>query len=214
MLWSPTAAVGPLCALVTLAASPAAAHPHAWIDMHSEVMLDDHGGMTGLRLYWVFDEWYTGYIASDIARSETLSNEFLTSLAAQNLANLAEYDYFTKVLVDGEKVPLGKVTTFDTGLMSERLWLRFEVPLAETVDPRKRKVTYEVYDPTYYIEILHVEDNPVTFVGQGADQCSAKVIDADPTFEAVALASALDVTQTGGDNLGELFAQTVEVSCR
>jgi ABC-type uncharacterized transport system substrate-binding protein len=211
MLRSPIA-VG-LFALFTLASVPAAAHPHAWIDMHGEVMLDDHGDMAGLRLYWVFDEWYTSYIASEFAKSDTLSKEFLTSLAKQNLANLAEYDYFTKVLVDGDKVPLGKVTTFDTGLLSERLWLRFEVPLVDPIDPRKRKVSYKVYDPTYYIEILHVEDNPVTFKGKGAERCSAKVIDADPSFEAVALASALDVTQTGGDNLGELFAQTVEVSC-
>jgi ABC-type uncharacterized transport system substrate-binding protein len=181
--------------------------------MHSEVMLDDHGDMEGLRLYWVFDEWYTGTIASEFADQDTSSSTFLTSLARQNLANLAEYDYFTKVLVDGEPTRLGEVTNFDTGLLSQRLWLRFDVPLAESVDPRKRRVSYKVYDPTYYIEILHVENNPVTFRGQGAEQCSAKVIDANPTFEAVALASALDVTQTGGDNLGELFAQTVEVSC-
>jgi ABC-type uncharacterized transport system substrate-binding protein len=211
MPWSPTA-VG-LFALMTLAALPAAAHPHAWIDLHSEVMLDDQGEMEGLRLYWVFDEWYTSYIASEFAKSDTPSKEFLMSLAQQNLANLAEYDYFTKVLVDGKKAPIGNVTTFDTGLMSERLWLRFEVPLADRVDPRKSKASYKVYDPTYYIEILHVEDNPVTVKGKGADQCSAKVIDADPTFEAVALASAIDVTQTGDDNLGELFAQTVDVSC-
>ena len=211
MRWSLTAAG--LLALVTLASVPAAAHPHAWIDMHSEVMLDGDGDMEGLRLYWVFDEWYTTYIASEFAKSDTMSTEFLTSLASQNLANLAEYDYFTKVLVDGEKASIGKVTKFDTGLLQERLWLRFEVPLADAIDPRKRKVSYKVYDPSYYIEILHVEDNPVTFKGKGADQCSAKVIDADPTFEAVALASAIDVTQTGGDNLGELFAQTVEVSC-
>jgi ABC-type uncharacterized transport system substrate-binding protein len=213
MPWSPTAAVG-LFALMTLASLPAAAHPHAWIDVHSEVMLDDHGDMEGLRLYWVFDEWYTTYIATEFVKSDTPSKEFLMSLARQNLSNLAEYDYFTKVLVDGEKASIGKVTKFDTGLLSERLWLRFEVPLTGRVDPRKSEVSYKVYDPTYYIEILHVEDNPVTFDGKGADHCSAEIIDANPTFEAVALASALDVTQTGGDNLGEVFAQTVKVSCR
>jgi ABC-type uncharacterized transport system substrate-binding protein len=211
MLRSP-AAVG-LFALVALAAAPAAAHPHAWIDMHSEVMLDDHGDMASLRLYWVFDEWYTTYMASEFVKSDTKSTQFLMSLAQQNLANLAEYDYFTKVLVDGKKTSLGKVTTFDTGLMNDRLWLRFEVPLARAVDPLKRKVRYKVYDPSYYIEIVHVEENPVTFSGTGADHCSATVVDANPSFDAVALASALDVTQTGGENLGELFAQTVKVSC-
>jgi len=212
MHWLPTA-IG-LSALATLAPVPAAAHPHAWIDLRSEVMLDGDGDIAGLRLDWVFDEWYTTYIASEFAKSDSLSSEFLTSLARQNLANLAEYDYFTKVLVDGEPARIGTVTKFDTGLMSERLWLRFELPLLDPVDPRQRKVSYKVYDPTYYIEILHVEEDPVIFTGEGADRCSAEVIDASPSFEAVALASALDVTQTGGDNLGELFAQTVDVSCR
>jgi ABC-type uncharacterized transport system substrate-binding protein len=61
---------------------------------------------------------------------------------------------------------------------------------------------------------LHVEGNPVTFDGQGAERCSANIIEANPSFEAVALASALDVTQTASEGLGELFAQTVQVSCR
>ena len=203
-----------LFALLILAPLPAAAHPHAWIDLQSRVMLDERGQIEGIQLDWLFDEWYTIYIAGEFAESNTSSTEFLTSLGQQNLANLAEYDYFLKVLVDGEQRSVGTVTKFDTGLSNERLWLRFEVPLAERVDPRKSKVSYKVYDPTYYIEILHVEDQPVTFEGAGADRCSAKVIDAKPTFEAIALASALDVTQTGGDNLGEVFAQTVEVSCR
>jgi ABC-type uncharacterized transport system substrate-binding protein len=140
-------AVG-LSALMAMASLPAAAHPHAWIDMHSEVMLDDHSEIEGLRLYWVFDEWYTTYIASEFAKSDALSKEFLASLARQNLANLAEYDYFVKVLVDAKQASIDPVTQFDTGLMHERLWLRFEVPLTDRIDPQTSKVSYKVYDPT------------------------------------------------------------------
>lgn len=202
-----------LSALTAMASLPAAAHPHAWIDMRSAVMLDDAGEIEGLRLYWVFDEWYTAFIASEFAESDTPATEFLTSLARRNLANLAEHDYFVKVLVDGEQASIDPVTQFDTGLVDERLWLRFEVPLADRIDPHTSEVSYKAYDPTYYIEILHAEDEPVTFDGQGADRCSARIIDANPSLETVALASALDVTQTASDGLGELFAQTVEVSC-
>ncbi|MEM7024674.1 MAG: DUF1007 family protein [Pseudomonadota bacterium] len=196
-----------------MVALPAAAHPHAWIDMHSEMMLDDEGRIEGLRLYWVFDEWYTTLIASEFASSGVSSEEFLTTLARENLANLAEYEYFVKMTADDERTPIEAVTQFDTGLMNERLWLQFEVPLTDPVDPRVSEVSYMVYDPSYYIEILHTENHPVTFDGQGADRCVAGIIDANPSFEAVALAAALDVTQTASDGLGELFAQTVEVSC-
>ncbi|MCB2010327.1 MAG: DUF1007 family protein [Geminicoccaceae bacterium] len=200
--------------LLFLSAPPADAHPHSWIDVRVEVMLDSNGAISGLELYWLFDEWYTVYIAEEFTESALAPTEYLNSLARQNLANLAEYDYFTKVMINGDPVGIKDVTTFDTGLSDERLWLTFDVLLDRPVDPQAQTVSYKVYDPTYYIEILHIEENPVTFSGAGAHDCAAEVVDANPGFEAVALASALDITQTGGDHLGELFAQTVKVSCR
>lgn len=204
----------PLVTLAMLFATPASAHPHGWIDLRSKVLLDDDGRVNGLQLYWLFDDWYTIYIAEEFAKSGQESGEYLNSLAEENLASLKEYNYFTKVFIDGNPVKTGEVTVFETGLSDERLWLRFDVPLGRPVDPKPFDVSYKIYDPTYYIEILHDEKNAVTFSGEGADACSAKVVDANPSFEAVALASALDFTENGGDNLGEVFAQTVDISCR
>jgi ABC-type uncharacterized transport system substrate-binding protein len=204
----------PLLALVTLSAAPAGAHPHAWIDLRSKVTLNADGEVSGLELYWLFDEWYTIYIADELTKSGLTSTEYLTSLAQENLANLAEYDYFTKVTVNGDPVETGEVTAFETGLSDERLWLKFDVPLAQPVDPHAGYVSYMIYDPTYYIEVLHQEEEPVTFEGPGAERCRGTITAPNPTFDAMALASALDVTQSAGDGLGEVFAETVDVTCR
>lgn len=84
-----------LLLLAVLAPLPAAGHPHAWIDVRSRVVLDERGQISALELYWLFDEWYTIYIANEFVEGDAGAAEFLTELGRQNLANLAEYDYFT-----------------------------------------------------------------------------------------------------------------------
>jgi ABC-type uncharacterized transport system substrate-binding protein len=196
-----------------LAPDIALAHPHAWIDLRSRLVLDDEGRVRALELDWLFDDFYTAFIADEFVKAGRPSSEFLAGIAAQNLANLAEYNYFTDVRLDGERLPVGEVTQYETGLRDNRLWLRFEVPLAQPVDPRGGRLTFAVYDPTYYIEVLHLEGESIAFIGPGAEKCSADIIPPNPSFESVALASALDRGESAGDGLGELFAETVVVSC-
>ena len=198
---------------VLVGAGDALAHPHAWIDLRARVIMNDEGRVAALELDWLFDDFYTAFIAEEFAEEGRPASEYLPEVANTNLANLAEYDYFTDVRLDGERLPLGQVAGAETGLRDKRLWLRFEVPLVEPVDPDSGRLTFAVYDPTYYIEILYLEGEFIAFSGQGADACFGRVIPPNPSFEAIALASALDRTQSGGDGLGELFAETVVVEC-
>jgi ABC-type uncharacterized transport system substrate-binding protein len=202
-----------LLLLAVLAPLPAAGHPHAWIDLRSRVVLDERGQISALELYWLFDEWYTIYIANEFVEGNAGSAEFLTELGRQNLANLAEYDYFTELSLNDQPVPLGTVTSFDTGLQNERLWMRFEVPLAWPVDPTAGQVAFRIYDPSYYIEILHMEGEPITFSGNESETCLGRIVPPNPSFEAVTLAAALDRTESAGDGLGRMFAETVVIDC-
>jgi ABC-type uncharacterized transport system substrate-binding protein len=129
------------------------------------------------------------------------------------LTNLAGYHYFTDVRLDGERLALGEPAAAESGLRDRRLWLRFEVPFIEPVDPDSDRLTFAVYDPTYYIEIVYLEGETVGFSGPDTEACVGRIIPPNPSFEAIALASALDVTESGGDGLGELFAETVVVEC-
>lgn len=199
---------------VVLGPVVAHAHPHAWIDLRSTVVLDDQGRVRALELDWLFDDFYTAYIAEQYTKDEGSPTSFLEELANTNLTQLAEYGYFTDARLDGERLEAGPVEHFETGLRGQRLWLRFELPLAKPVDPRQGRFTYAVYDPTYYIEILHLEDEPIAFRPASDDQCSARIEPANPSLEAVGLAAALDSTESGGDSLGQLFAETVVLDCR
>jgi ABC-type uncharacterized transport system substrate-binding protein len=211
-MWKRLMVVAGLAAAL-VGAGDARAHPHAWIDLRTRVIMNDEGRLAALELEWLFDDFYTAYIAEEFAEEGRPASEFLPEVASTNLANLAEYDYFTDVRLDGERLPLGEVSGAATGLREKRLWLRFEVPLVEPVDPDSGRLTFAVYDPTYYIEILYLEGETIGFTGPGAEACVGRIVPPNPSFEAIARASALDATESGGDGLGELFAETVVVEC-
>lgn len=189
---------------------PAAAHPHVWIDLRGTVVLDAQGRVTAIEQEWLFDPFYTVFATEGLSGAE----DALTSLARENLGNLRSHDYFTEVRADGAKAPLGTVSVFESELRGGRLWMRFVVPLVTAIDPTKRVLTYAVFDPTYYIEILHLEDYVVAFRGAGASDCSGYIVPPSPSTEAVMLAQAMDRDAAPDNMLGGIFAERVEVSCR
>ncbi|MBL6601088.1 MAG: DUF1007 family protein [Alphaproteobacteria bacterium] len=190
--------------------APTAAHPHVWIDLRGTVVLDAKGQVTAIEQEWLFDPFYTIFATEGLSGAE----DALTSLARENLGNLRSHDYFTEVRADGAKAPLGTVSVFESELRGGRLWMRFVVPLVTAIDPTKRVLTYAVFDPTYYIEILHLEDYVVAFRGAGASDCSGYIVPPSPSTEAVMLAQAMDRDAAPDNMLGGIFAERVEVSCR
>ena len=135
-------------------------------------------------------------------------------VAVDNLANLRAYDYFTDLEQDGQKLALGDVRSYETGLRGERLWLSFEVPLAAPADPADGAFTLAVYDPTYYIEVLYHEGVSPVLDGIDAEACSVFVMPPSPTAEQVSLAFMLDASQTGENGLGRHFAELATIDCR
>lgn len=194
--------------------SESRAHPHAWIDIRSTVVFDEAGRVVAVELDWLFDPFYTVFILEDIAANGDPAEDALMELARANLRNLAEVDYFLEVRAVGLKQGLGAVESFETGVIDDRLRLAFRVPLADPIDPRTEEMTYAAYDPTYYVEILHVEDDPITLEGAPLGACSARIEEANPDAETVTLAAMLARDESGPDGLGRLFAETVHVACQ
>jgi len=192
----------------------AEAHPHAWIDLDTRLIFDDAGKLEAVELHWLFDEFYTAFIAEEFTTSGRAPSDFLQDVAAENLANLAPYDYFTDLRQDGDELPLGEVRRFATGLEGERLWLEFEVTLAEPADPAAGRIDLAVYDPTYYVEVLYHEGHTPALDGIDAERCTVFVMPPTPTPEQIAQAFALDMNQTGEDGLGRYFAEIAQIECR
>ena len=204
-----------IVAAFALPARPALAHPHVWIDLDTALVFDDRGRLTGLRVHWVFDEFYSLYMMEDLDTDGdgVAEADKLHGMAQSSTKNLAEYDYFTEVEMDGSRLAQGSVTEAEAAVQDGRLVLTFTVPFAEPVAIDGKSLTYAVYDPTYYIEILHVKEDPVSFEGAAPSDCRYVVLPPNPDAATVSFAASLDKTESGGDSLGDAFAERMTVLC-
>lgn len=209
--WRVLALVG----LAVLGPSPAYAHPHAWIDVRSVVMFDQRGHAVALEEIWLFDPYYTAFAIEGLDEDGdgAPDPDGLAALLRENMTNLAAYDYFTVVETDGTSEPLDAVTEMSSRMRGEQLEMRFVVTFAAPLLEKTDSFSYAIFDPTYYIEMLHASgDDAVRLVG-APEGCSVERSIAEPDAETVALAAMLDQSQTAGNGLGILFAETVTVQC-
>ncbi len=193
----------------------AQAHPHAWIDVRVAVVFDDEGRVIGLRQAWLFDEFYTVFATTGLDQDGDGIPDpgLIDALGDENMKNLADFDYFTSIWVGEGKGAFGKATDIASRLAGDRLEMSFFVPLAEPIAVRDAKVTYAVYDPTYYVELLHAEADDAIRLENAPADCSHRLTPPNPDPEMVAFAYSLSPTQSGGDGLGILFAERISLRC-
>lgn len=202
-------------ALLAGSPAPVVAHPHVWIDAAAEMLFDDSGELTGLRVYWVFDELYSAYAVEGLDRDGDgeLGPAELAPLATENIRNLKEFSYFTYVEVDGQNPDYGAVEEVGMRMVNGRLAMWFVVPLAEPVDPRKAEIAFAMYDPTYYISVELTENGPVRVNGAMPDVCSHRIVDAEARSEALSLSESFFQNLESSANFGVGLAQWVRLTC-
>jgi ABC-type uncharacterized transport system substrate-binding protein len=73
------------------------AHPHVWVAVRSEIILDADHQITGIRHAWTFDEFYSAMAVQglDTNGDGVFSAEELKPLAEVNVKSLKDFDYFT-----------------------------------------------------------------------------------------------------------------------
>ncbi|HSP00708.1 MAG TPA: DUF1007 family protein [Thioalkalivibrio sp.] len=200
--------------LAGLLAAPAQAHPHAWIDLRIAVVFDEAGRITALRQFWRIDPFYSLVLAEEMstdAVGDTL-DEKMADIGTRMIENLGPYQYFTEIRHAGQ--PLTDAAVGDYGLSNQagRLELAFTLTLPEPVDPEAGAFTYAVFDPSYYIEILHDPDATVALEG-ASERCALRIRQPRPDPAVVARAAALDADQSGEPDLGRHFTEHGEVTC-
>jgi len=155
-----------------------AAHPHAWIDMQVDFRFDETSQLEALQIVWEFDEFYTAFAVEEFQKQKdgTYAASDLAKLTEANLGNLESWNYFTEIERAGEKLALGKpydgLSTYNP--KTGRLKLVFMLPLAKSTKPTPQApINLRIYDPSYYISIEYVKENPVTISGGAHQGCSS-----------------------------------------
>ena len=197
------------------------AHPHVWIDMKTKLLFNENGYIQALEIFWLFDPIYSAFLTLTVDHIKKKGAKNAHSKFAEGMLNrLKKHNYFTEVTVDGKRIKPshnrpGTSGTLKTGKNKDRFWSKMTLDFSQPIDPKNQKFVYSVYDPTYYIEILHAEKQPAfELVGIKGDSCVGNLVRANPDEEIRTFAASLDKTQSGGNKLGKLFAEKIVLQCK
>lgn len=214
--------VVPALALICAAgATPAAAHPHVWIEMRSDVVLNEQGLITAVNVMWTFDDGYAQMALDglDANGDGVYDPSELEPLTRENLESLKDYDYFTAIRFNGQKQPLGPAVNAGQIYSGDKLQLHMQVPLLTPLDPTKGEFVFKVYDPDFFIAFDYPKEDPVSVIGKLPPSC-ALVVKPVPTDAEVQ--QTRDMLSTKGpdwkpendEDFGALFAQPVTIQCQ
>ena len=195
-------------------AGPAGAHPHVWIDMTVSSVFNEDGPLTGFRHVWTFDEFYTVFQLEALGGQQP-TDAVLAEFATDMIESIASLGYLMKV--ETKDGIAGIAGARDEALVlrgDSRLELAFTADLEGSVDARAWPVRYAVFDPEYYIEMLHVKGTGTLMTGTPPATCTTDLQRPQPTFEMLSLAAAVEVMQDDPPALGETFAEKVTIDCR
>ena len=203
----------------TLVSTHAYAHPHGWIDLSVRLITNDEGMLTGLHQTWRMDPFYSLVVFEELQQVEDASLEQgLDQLGKEIRDNLAGQHYLTDVRIDDAPQALGEVSEYTALERDGRLTFMFILPL-ETPQPLAGSLlSYQVFDPTYYIEVVHEEQDGEprddALILHGEPNCELSILAADPDPERVMQAALLDKDESGEPGLGRFFAETGQADCR
>jgi ABC-type uncharacterized transport system substrate-binding protein len=197
-----------------LVASSAAAHPHVWVTVHSEVIYDPSGALKGVRHAWKFDDMFSAYAIQGIshAKKGEFTREELSSLAEVNITSLKDFDYFTYARVNGKAVPFVDPVDYWMEFKNSHLTLHFLLPLKTPVMAKRLQV--EIYDPTIFVDFEPAKDQPISLVDAPAG-CQLQVdVPHTPTASEQFQLNGLDANPLApSSSFGEMFANKFVVSC-
>jgi len=193
----------------------AAAHPHSFISLKTEVVADD-AQISGLKMRWTMDEITSADLLYD-AGSAKPGDEIWKKLAAEVMANVLGQHYFTEFWHNGQKVKfLNRPTTYGMERDGHQAVLTFILPLAQPQPLAGQKYTFSTFDPSYYVDMSYAEDRDATLPAALQKRCTIAVHTPSPSDETRNFAIALDKDDAPPEDmdLGKQFAQQVTVKCQ
>jgi ABC-type uncharacterized transport system substrate-binding protein len=185
------------------------AHPHHWIDVFAEWQFDTKGLISGVKFRWLFDDYYSVLLVDDAATTE----EELQAILKKILSNSAKHHYFIRIEHKGAEAKLGIPEQAAISVQEHRIEIEFRLPINAPLNPRHSDIIYRIAEPTYYFEMLHAEEGPAIVLKNAPPTCRYRLEPPKPDATLVAYAASLGIDESGGNSLGNQFAETVTIRC-
>ena len=202
-----------LAALALFGAAEAQAHPHVWVTMKSELVYGADGSTTGVRHAWTFDDMFSTFATQGLAAKEKgkFTREELAPLAEVNVSSLKDFEYFTKVRLNGKNAEINAPVDYYLEFTSGLLTLHFTLPLKTPA--KAQSVDVEVYDGLYFIDFSFAEKDPVRLVGAPAECKLAIARPGEGGGGASKQGEAFFNNLAPGSNFGAQFSNKIAVKC-
>jgi len=137
-------------------------HPHSFITT-SYALVFDNQGLTGIRVYWSFDEMYSSMTGGDFDKDKdgTFNTQESDELVQLAIAHLPPFHFFTNIEIDGRLFPVNAVSDFKITFESGQLDYEFFVPCPVPVKNQIQTIKIAPYDPEYSAAMFFATDQPV-----------------------------------------------------
>ncbi len=198
---------------------PALAHPHIFIDTTVEVVFDDQGRASALRIGWTYDE----FISLTIIEDRMLDPDYDGVLTPEAIVDLSGFDMQwdpgfpgdTYVFQGDAALPLTGPSDWSAGYADGKITSTHLRKLQTAVAVADMPLVVKSYDPGFYTAYTVVGMPVIT----GRDDCMADVFSPDTDAADQALLAALAQLPTTADaeitypEVGASYAQEVRVTC-
>lgn len=191
---------------------PAGAHPHVWVTVRDEVVIENNQ-ITGVRHEWTFDDMYTAMAIEGLDKNKDgkYSREELQELAQTNIDGLKDFENFTYASIARIKVLFGAPRDYYLEHDNNLLRLHFFLPLATTVAAATPHFRVMVTDPSFFIGFEFDKDLPVKLSKGAPANCSASLAQEQEGTDQKDLnqAFATQMAPMGGGG-----SNTFEITCK
>ena len=211
------ASVHALAAAVLLAgAFPAAAHPHVFVDARIEVNIAADGTVKSIANVWRFDDAFSSMVVMDFDKNgdHKLETSELDVLSSTILKNTGDYNWFQSVTANGKEVKLVAPGRMMAEMRDGQLLVLFKIRPAQPLK-LAGKLTFGIYDPTFYTAITFQKDSDLVLHDLPKD-CTSSVYRPDPDKVLAGnpqMATEAFFANPKNNDVGKLFATRLELTC-
>ncbi|SFD87073.1 ABC-type uncharacterized transport system, substrate-binding protein [Sulfitobacter brevis] len=208
-----------LTLITALTAAPLGAHPHIFVDTGFELVVDDSGQVTHVRVVWQYDDFYSLLITEDIKLDQdgdgTMTEAEIDQLTGFDMQWVEGFEGDLELTLGDAPVALSAPQEVTASFADGRITTSHLRALTTPVRAGET-VTIKAYDPTYYT--AYEVTRPVTVAGDKSCEIRLKAPEmtdglAQMQQELAALDAQSDPEDAGLPNIGARMASRVSVTC-
>ncbi|WP_313680037.1 DUF1007 family protein [Pantoea vagans] len=204
-----------LFALLMVLSPALLAHPHSFIDMKTELVVQGDT-FTGLKMTWTMDEITSADLLYDAGEAKPGSVVW-KKLAAGVMANVLGQHYFSEIWHDQQRVKfLNLPTEYNLSRSGHKAVLEFVLPLAEPPTLAGQRFEILTFDPTYFVDMFYDNPGALTLPPALQTRCKFALNTPKSNDSLKQYALSLDKADAPAEemDLGRQFAQTVVLTCQ